>query len=290
MTSTVYLALIQTRAAFLNQMLDALQYPDIEALMASDDPDTAFRSQLLVVEANIRKLSRSITQIDDTHAAWIAAIQQLRPAERTGEADSYRDATTTSDSFLFVLERAHNALDDLHTAKLNLELRIGRSTSPAGSVPSGSVPVNTNDQSGSVPVNTNDQSRSVPVNTNDRIPMQPNNHLINLPKLQIAKFDGDYRRWPQFWATFEHAIDTQPITDVEKVAYLLSYLEGRALEAVAGYTVAPEHYESIKQTLREKFGRPQTLLKELYAELQEMPSSKKDNRDLAEYVTNIERV
>ncbi|VDK50514.1 unnamed protein product [Anisakis simplex] len=200
--------------------------------MSSDDPDTAFRSQLLVAEAEIRKISRHITQLDDSHAAWISAIQQLRPAERTVETDNNRNATITSDNFLFILERARNALDDLQTAKVNLELRIGRSTSPAGIVSSGSVPVNTNDQSGSVPVNTNNHSRCVPVNTSNRIPMQPNNHLINLPRLQIAKFDGDYRGWPQFWATFEHAIDIQPITDVEKV-------EGRALEAVAGYTVAP---------------------------------------------------
>ncbi|MFH4981861.1 hypothetical protein AB6A40_008570 [Gnathostoma spinigerum] len=163
---------------------------------------------------------------------------------------------------------APNTLEDLYTAKLNLELRVGHSTSPVGSVPSGNVPV-------------------IP---SSQVMMQSSNNMINLPKLQIVKFDGDHRKWPQFLATFQHAIDAQPIADIEKVAYLLSYLEGEALEAVAGYTVASENHEPTKETLREKFGRPQILLNELYAELHNVQLPNKDNRDLAECVTSIERV
>ncbi|MFH4983335.1 hypothetical protein AB6A40_010044 [Gnathostoma spinigerum] len=169
MSSTLFLANIRTKVTLLKQTVDAVQFPGIQALLAFPDPDIAFRSGLFAVESTIRKLSRQIDDLASIHTAWTTSTQKLRPTDRTSEAESYKNSITAPDNFLVILYMARNTLEDLHTAKLNLELRVGRSTSPVDSVP----------------------SENVPVNPNSQVLMQSSNNMINLPKLQIATFDGD---------------------------------------------------------------------------------------------------
>ncbi|MFH4984114.1 hypothetical protein AB6A40_010823 [Gnathostoma spinigerum] len=69
MTSTLFLANVQTKVTLLKQTTDKVQFPDIQALLASPDPDIAFRSELLAVESTIRKLSRQIDDLDSIHNA-----------------------------------------------------------------------------------------------------------------------------------------------------------------------------------------------------------------------------
>ncbi|MFH4973819.1 hypothetical protein AB6A40_000528, partial [Gnathostoma spinigerum] len=161
MTSSLFLSNIQTKITLLKQTVNTVQFPDIQALLASPDPDIAFRPELLAVESTIRKLSRQIDDLESIHNAWNTAIQQLRPTDRTLEAESYKNSITAPDNFLVILHMARNTLEDLHTAKSSLELRVGHSTSPVGSVPSGNVPV-------------------IP---SSQVMMQSSNNMINLPKL-----------------------------------------------------------------------------------------------------------
>uniref|UniRef100_A0A915B3D0 Uncharacterized protein n=1 Tax=Parascaris univalens TaxID=6257 RepID=A0A915B3D0_PARUN len=112
-------------------------------------------------------------------------------------------------------------------------------------------------------------------------------NAVQLPRLQTAKFDGQHHKWPQFWATFLHVVDSQPLAEIEKLSYLLSFLEGKALEAVGGFTVAPENYEAVKTTLQQRFGRSELLLKSLYAELHDAASPTKD---FEECVASVERI
>uniref|UniRef100_A0A915AA01 CCHC-type domain-containing protein n=1 Tax=Parascaris univalens TaxID=6257 RepID=A0A915AA01_PARUN len=112
-------------------------------------------------------------------------------------------------------------------------------------------------------------------------------NAVQLPRLQIAKFDGQHHKWPQFWATFLHVVDSQPLAEIEKLSYLLSFLEGKALEAVGGFTIAPENYEAVKTTLQQRFGRSELLLKSLYAELHDAASPTKD---FEECVASVERI
>uniref|UniRef100_A0A914RPN3 Uncharacterized protein n=1 Tax=Parascaris equorum TaxID=6256 RepID=A0A914RPN3_PAREQ len=71
-------------------------------------------------------------------------------------------------------------------------------------------------------------------------------------------------------------VDSQPLAEIKKLSYLLSFLEGKALEAVGGFTVAPENYEAVKTTLQQRFGRSEVWLKSLYAELHDAAIPIKD--------------
>jgi len=51
---------------------------------------------------------------------------------------------------------------------------------------------------------------------------------VNLPKLQLQNFFEDSLKWKEFWDSFESAVDSQHIPDVQKFNYLLSVLKGSA--------------------------------------------------------------
>ncbi|KHN86603.1 hypothetical protein Tcan_01426 [Toxocara canis] len=264
MASTAFQASLKVKSNLLKATATSVRFPDLRELAAAPDPQAAFRTALLQVEAAMRKMERHISEVEGHHTAWLDYIKQLRTAaERANEASTYQTVIEAPDNFLTLLGEARDVLDDLITAKLNLELHIAPPVSPSGSVPTGN--------------NTPVQQPQPP----------PPINAIQLPRLQIPKFDGQYRKWPQFWATFLHTVDSQPLADIEKLSYLLSYLEDKALEAIGGFTVAPENYEAVKTTLQQRFGRSEVLLKSLYAELQDTTTLIKD---LEECVANVERV
>uniref|UniRef100_A0A915A3W2 Peptidase aspartic putative domain-containing protein n=1 Tax=Parascaris univalens TaxID=6257 RepID=A0A915A3W2_PARUN len=102
-------------------------------------------------------------------------------------------------------------------------------------------------------------------------------NAVQLPRLQIAKFDGQHHKWPKFWATFLHVVNSQPLAEIE----------GKALEAVGGFAVAPKNYETVKPTLQQRLRRSEVLLKSLYAELHDAATPTKD---LEECVASVGRI
>ena len=82
-----------------------------------------------------------------------------------------------------------------------------------------------------------------------------------LPKLELQKFNGDILKFPQFWDRFETAIDKNPdIPTAEKFNYLQYYLEGAAARNIDGLLTTEANYESAKETLKKRYGRPQMII------------------------------
>ncbi|MCP9264732.1 Integrase core domain containing protein [Dirofilaria immitis] len=115
--------------------------------------------------------------------------------------------------------------------------------------------------------------------------LTPSNSTVNLPQLSLPMFTGDPRQWRQFWSSFNAAVHSQAIPEIQKLNYLYSCL--RALEAISGYDIAPENYEIIRRLLREKYGDPSTATAILYKELR---SIKRDEKEWVRMIEHIERV
>uniref|UniRef100_A0A1I7VZS6 DUF1758 domain-containing protein n=1 Tax=Loa loa TaxID=7209 RepID=A0A1I7VZS6_LOALO len=113
------------------------------------------------------------------------------------------------------------------------------------------------------------------------------NHTVQLPQLSLPTFNGDPRQWRQFWSSFDAAVHSQTIPDIQKLNYLFSCLKGEALQAVSGYEIAPENYGIIRQLLKNKYGDPSTIASILYRELQ---SFKQNEKEWMITIENIERV
>uniref|UniRef100_A0A1I7VIS7 Reverse transcriptase domain-containing protein n=1 Tax=Loa loa TaxID=7209 RepID=A0A1I7VIS7_LOALO len=113
------------------------------------------------------------------------------------------------------------------------------------------------------------------------------NHTVQLPQLSLPTFNGDPRQWRQFWSSFDAAVHSQTIPDIQKLNYLYSCLKGEALQAVSGYEIAPENYGIIRQLLKNKYGDPSTIASILYREFQ---SFKQNEKEWMITIENIERV
>lgn len=84
-----------------------------------------------------------------------------------------------------------------------------------------------------------------------------------LPKLEIAKFNGDVRSWPKFWNEFESTIHkNSALPAIDKFKYLSSYLTGRAAAAIEGLTLTDRNYEIAVKTLLERFGKDEVIIED----------------------------
>ena len=53
---------------------------------------------------------------------------------------------------------------------------------------------------------------------------QPKETLAKLPRIEIAKFDGQISDWLRFWSQFEENVDKRSVVEVSKLGYLQGYL------------------------------------------------------------------
>lgn len=84
---------------------------------------------------------------------------------------------------------------------------------------------------------------------------------INLPKLQIEKFEGDVSDFQRFWDQFESAIHKNTdLTNVDKFNYLRSYLKGVASDSIKGFSLTNSNYEAAVETLKERFGKKTVII------------------------------
>ena len=84
---------------------------------------------------------------------------------------------------------------------------------------------------------------------------------VRLPKSNLPRFNGDITRCQSFWQSFKCSIDkNETISEVHKMNYLMSLLEGPADQALQGFEVTDENYDDAKETLQKRFGSQQTII------------------------------
>ncbi|XP_068670918.1 uncharacterized protein [Montipora foliosa] len=82
-----------------------------------------------------------------------------------------------------------------------------------------------------------------------------------LPKLTLNKFNGDPKRWQEWWDSFCVAVhDNSAISTVEKFTYLRSLLEGNAARATSGLQLTSANYSAALEVLRERFAQKQIII------------------------------
>ena len=84
--------------------------------------------------------------------------------------------------------------------------------------------------------------------------------MIRLPRLNIPTFSGDALSWEPFWDSFEAAVHTNTtLSDVQKLTYLRSQLQGSAAQVISGFTLTGRNYENSITLLKDRFGQPHKL-------------------------------
>ncbi|XP_032230717.1 uncharacterized protein LOC116614155 [Nematostella vectensis] len=81
-----------------------------------------------------------------------------------------------------------------------------------------------------------------------------------LPKLEVPKFGGKIQEWPEFWDSFESAIDSnEALADVDKFAYLKRLLLDEAKQTIAGFAMTAANYGAAIEILRKRYGKTEAI-------------------------------
>ncbi len=82
-----------------------------------------------------------------------------------------------------------------------------------------------------------------------------------LPKIEIAQFDGSPLDWPRFWGQFIETVDKRSVAPVNKFAYLCGFLSPKVKTVIEGLPFTPEGYNHAKSILEDKYGKNSEMIK-----------------------------
>lgn len=96
-------------------------------------------------------------------------------------------------------------------------------------------------------------------------------HHSKLPTLPPPKFSGDILQFQEFWDKFQSTIDRRDLEDVDKLAYLVAALEGKARTSLEGLSISNSNYKIAVDTLKRQFGCKNAQIDAHYEALKVLP-------------------
>ncbi|XP_076384046.1 uncharacterized protein LOC143261514 [Megalopta genalis] len=130
----------------------------------------------------------------------------------------------------------------------------------------------------------NNSARNSPVSTASTYAVP-----VNLPKIDLPKFDGKMENWLTFKDAFSSLIDQQSgLNNVQKLNYLRLSLTGKAASAIQAFTICDDNYNEAWSHLKELYDNERALVLRHAALLRDTPAMPDDSsesiRDLANHV------
>ncbi|GFW41203.1 putative RNA-directed DNA polymerase from transposon X-element [Trichonephila clavipes] len=94
---------------------------------------------------------------------------------------------------------------------------------------------------------------------------QGNSRKFKLPKLELARFNGDPKESLNFWSQFEKIHIDSNIDDEDKMHYLIqcSVPDSKMFRLVSSFPPTKENYSKAVQQVKKRFGR-EDLLVQIY--------------------------
>lgn len=104
---------------------------------------------------------------------------------------------------------------------------------------------------------------------------------VRLPKIQLPTFDGDIKRFPEYFDTFNALIhNSSTLSDTEKFHYLISSLSGDALTVVKTFPLSSEYYGDAYAALIARYKCKRELAFTCWREVLNMNFNFKDPHEL----------
>ncbi|KAI3409782.1 hypothetical protein GPALN_016303 [Globodera pallida] len=107
--------------------------------------------------------------------------------------------------------------------------------------------------------------------------------------IQLERFSGHKRKWPEFYESFKSAIGSQQIRSAEKLNLLRHLLGGEARELIAGFRLEDANYAVALQLLKDTYGAPEEHIRSLHFELANLTACK-SLRDTRDFMLQLERI
>nr|XP_031842248.1 uncharacterized protein LOC116431249 [Nomia melanderi] len=112
---------------------------------------------------------------------------------------------------------------------------------------------------------------------------------VNLPKIDLPKFDGRIETWVTFKDAFQTLIHTQPgLSKIQKLNYLRLSLNGRAADAIDTFSITEDNYDVAWTHLNEIYNNKRVLILRHTALFRDTPAMNDDSsesiRDLVNHM------
>ncbi|KAL3082967.1 hypothetical protein niasHS_010769 [Heterodera schachtii] len=113
--------------------------------------------------------------------------------------------------------------------------------------------------------------------------------LYQFQPIQLDKFFGEKRKWPEFYESFKSAIGSQSISKAQKLNLLRNLLGGEARELIAGFRLEDANYETVLQLLKDTYGAPEEHIRSLHFELANLKQCR-SLRETKDFLLQLERL
>ena len=121
-------------------------------------------------------------------------------------------------------------------------------------------------------------------------PQSPNTESVNLPKLHLSSYNGDPKKWQEWWDSFEIIHKAQNLSKANKFRHLKTLLEGKAAAAISGIQTTETNYDTAVEVLKERFAQKQVIINSHMEALMNLPNvhSVRDVTNLRKLVDDID--
>lgn len=106
-----------------------------------------------------------------------------------------------------------------------------------------------------------------------------------LPKLILPTFKGEVTKYRTFMDSFESAVDqNSSLNKVDKFNYLKALLEGPAARVIQGLALTEGNYDTAKDLLKQRYGKPQQIISAHMDELLKLKACSNESSSQLRYV------
>ncbi|VIP00266.1 Uncharacterized protein BM_BM17182 [Brugia malayi] len=208
--------LAKERLVSLLKEVNQLEIRSPDPSMTIEEKEDFYVIRKRVLEDKLRRIQLCVTTLESINDKWFTYTQQIVTMKRREEEEEKYKTVTEGDQGIFqLLHEGKEAVITLTMHKDEVDQNLKQLSKEL-----------TNKQ-------TKEEAKFTP----------SSNINVNLPHLSLPTFDGDPRQWRQFWSSFNAAVHTPAIPEIQKLNYLYSCLKGKALQAISGYDITPENYE-----------------------------------------------
>ena len=105
----------------------------------------------------------------------------------------------------------------------------------------------------------------------------------SIPRLSLPTFDGKASDWPRWIGLFKALVHDQPsLSDTERIAHLQSSVSGLAQQTISGMLYDGRLYHQALQTLEERFGQDEDIIKHNLNSIFDAPDPLEDDAESLE--------
>ncbi|KAL3086899.1 hypothetical protein niasHT_039235 [Heterodera trifolii] len=249
----------------------------IQADQAASNLENAlnFEAQLEKVQKEAKTMDIFLDDVRESLTAWADLLRKLPATERDpAEADfnKFEKKERTTDK----VDEAALKLRDLRDliSTLTVQSRLYRSKADK-------------EERDAQAAHANAMQHTAQQHPNKTPSFTP--PFYQFQPIQLDKFFGNKRKWPEFYESFKSAIGTHALSKAEKFNLLRNLLGGEARELVAGFRLEDNNYDTALQLLKDTYGAPDEHIRALHFELANLKPCK-NLRDTKEFLLQLERL